>query len=154
VPGNKENKSKAINLTLLLIISVICFGHIHSLNKNLYENLYYGYTDLVYFEQSLANFIHGHGLVNTGKGEERSLFSEHTFFSHYLVSLPFYWLFPRALTLFDLATVHMLAALFIVFYLAKRILKNTGLAWVCYSLFLLNTYLIMCAGCFGGGLSL
>lgn len=148
MPDNKENKSKAINLILLLIISVICFGSIHSLNKSLTENLYYGYTDLVYFEQSLANFIHGHGLVNTGRGEDRSLFSEHAYFTHFLVSLPIYWLFPRTLTLFGLATIHMLAALVIVFYLAKRILKNTGLAWVCYFLFLLNVYLIMCAGCF------
>src|SRR4030042_1286009 len=128
MPDNKANKSKAINLILLLIISVLCFGYIHSLNKSLTENLYYGYTDLVYFEQSLANFIHGHGLVNTGRGEDRSLFSEHAYFTHFLVSLPIYWLFPRTLTLFGLATIHMLAALVIVFYLAKRILKNTGLA--------------------------
>src|SRR4030042_1824953 len=92
MPDNKANKSKAINLILLLIISVLCFGYIHSLNKSLTENLYYGYTDLVYFEQSLANFIHGHGLVNTGRGEDRSLFSEHAYFTHFLVSLPLYWL--------------------------------------------------------------
>jgi hypothetical protein len=42
----------------------------------------------------------------------------------------------------------MLASLIIIFYLAKRMLKNTGLAWVCYFLFLLNAYLVTCAGCF------
>jgi len=148
VLGDNKNTSKAINLSLLLIISVICFGYIHSLNKNLCNNLYYKYTDLVYFEQSLANFIHGHGLVNTGRGEERSLFSEHAYFTHFLVSLPIYYLFPQTLTLFSLATIHMLVALIIIFYLSKRILKSTGLAWVCYFLFLLNSYLIIAAGCF------
>jgi uncharacterized membrane protein len=42
----------------------------------------------------------------------------------------------------------MLAALIIVFYLAQRILKNTGLAWVCYLFFLPNTLLVTTAGCF------
>ena len=148
MPSNKGIRPSAVSLILLLFISAICFGYIHSHNKNLYENLYYGYTDLVYFEQSLANFIHGHGLINTGRGEDRSLFCEHAYFTHFLVSLPVYWLFPQTLTLFDLATIHMLAALIIIFYLARRILKNTGLAWVCYLLFLLNSYLIVCAGCF------
>lgn len=146
--GDNKNTSKAINLSLLLIISVICFGYIYSLNKNLCKNLYYGYADLVFFEQSLANFIHGHGLVNTARGEERSLFSEHAYFTHFLVSLPVYCLFPQTLTLFSMATIHMLVALIIIFFLAKRILKNTALAWVCYFLFLPNWYLIYSAGCF------
>lgn len=148
MPIAKDQKLKAINLTLLLVISLIAFSYIHSLDKTLYNNLYYGYTDLVYFEQSLNNFIHGHGFVNTGRGEDRSLFSEHAYFSHVLVSLPFYWLFPRALTLFDLAIIHVLAALIIAFYLARKILKNTALAWICYSLFLTNTLLIITAGSF------
>jgi uncharacterized membrane protein len=139
---------KLISLVLLLAISLVVFGYTHSLNTTLLRNLYYGYTDLVYFEQSLNNFIHGHGLVNTGRGEVRSLFSEHAYFSHFLVSLPFYWLVPRSLTLFDLAAIHVLAALFIAFYLAKKILKNTALAWACYALFLTNTFLITSAGSF------
>jgi uncharacterized membrane protein len=148
VADNRGNKSNALNLILLLIISAIVFGYIHTLNKSLIENLYYGYTDLIYFEQSLANFIHGHGLINTGRGEDRSLFCEHAYFTHFLISLPVYWLFPRTLTLYDLATIHMLAALIIVFYLAKRILKKTSLAWIGYFLLLINSQLIMCAGCF------
>jgi uncharacterized membrane protein len=85
--------------------------------------------------------------VDTGRGEDRSLFSEHAYFTHFLISLPVYYLFPKTLTLFSIATIHILVGLIIVFFLAQMLLKNIVLAWICYFLFLMNTFILINAGC-------
>ena len=132
---------------ILICVSLIAFGIYFYSSYNAYKNLIYGYTDLVYFEQTFDNFLKGNGLVTTGSGEERSLFGGHAHFT-YLICLPFYAIFPSALTLLAIGSAHVLGGMIFVFFIAKKLLKNRLLSWVCYVLFMLNGLIQKTAGSF------